>query len=149
LNFINIFWKIQLYNFVWYLIDSFFFATFYICLVLSFFLFCLWLVYSISVWSLLYFVQYYSLSIRLSLQYTRHTNQISAHIHLWTKVFPLFVFVLSYFASNLLPSRDMTWKFYFSMIHHTLHQIYYPVEIWHESFISVWSTILCIKFITE
>ena len=77
-----------------------------------------WLVYSISVWFLLYFVQYYtlkndrirenpkrgfpriglffrvySLSIRLSLQRTRHTNQTSAHIHLWTKFFPPSLFL--------------------------------------------------------
>jgi hypothetical protein len=49
----------------------------------------------------------YSLSIRLSLQHTRHTNQTNAHIHLWTKFSPPSLFL---------------W-------YHTLHQLYYRVEI--------------------
>ena len=32
------------------------------------------------------------------------------------KSFPLCVFILSYFAWNLLPSKDMTWEFYYSVI---------------------------------
>ncbi len=53
------------------------------------------------------FFRVYSLSIRLSLQRTRHTNQSSAHLHLWTKFFPPSLFL---------------W-------YHTLHQLYYQVEI--------------------
>ena len=94
-----------------------------------------WLVYSVSVWFLLYFVQYYtlkkmtvsgktpqigfprigpffrvySLSIRLSLQRTRHTNQTSAHIHLEKILSLRFIFMISYVLSTLLPSRDVTW----------------------------------------
>ena len=129
LNFINTFWKSQLYNFVWTLNQVFLFRYLLYLSHLSLFLFCFWLVYSsivlfwlvcsISVWFLLYFVQYYtlkndrirenpkkkrfprigpffrvySLSIRLSLQRTRHTNQTSAHIHLWTKFFPPSLFL--------------------------------------------------------
>ncbi len=71
LNFINTFWKRQLYNFVWTPNQVFLFRYILYLSRLSFFLFCFWLVYSpivlfwlvysISVWFLLYFVQYYAL----------------------------------------------------------------------------------------
>jgi len=41
---------------------------------------------------------------------------VGIDVHPWTKVFPLCVFILSYFAWNLLPSKDITWEFYYSVI---------------------------------
>jgi hypothetical protein len=48
--------------------------------------------------------------------YFFHSVKVDMHIP-EQKSFVLFVFMLSYFALTLLPSRDMTWKFYFSMVY--------------------------------
>jgi len=85
------------------------------------------------------FFRVYSLSIRLSLQRTRHTNQTSVHVHLCTKFFPPSLFLwhhmlhqFYFFASGFIWICD-TLKCLHS------HQLYYRVEIWHKSFVSVWS----------
>jgi hypothetical protein len=47
--------------------------------------------------------------------YFFHSVKVDMHIP-EQKYFLLFVSMLSYFVLNLLPSRDIIWEFYFSMI---------------------------------